>query len=198
MTQKIIEWESSATIQQNLVPWYCFAWNTSSSQQPMKVIPSHVASQDQRINQPMYAFLSRIAFGQVIFPSWSFPRCSWKYLPRQWKPKSERLSKVLVMMVVPQHPRQIIAGWVYATQIRVANDPIIKQNTLQPRNNGWGFSIWPFWLTWSSVRKEGDRRPGMKSGWVTCKGTVWVSRLSLRAHNSATACSFQRSQNTWI
>lgn len=70
----------------------------------------------------------------------------------------------------------------YAAQIRAANDPIIKRNTLQPRNNGWGFNIWPLWLTWSSVRKEGDKRPGMKSVWVTCKGFVSVSRLSLRAY----------------
>lgn len=33
-----------------------------------------------------------------FFSSWS-PRCVWKYLPRQWKPKSERLSKVLVMIL---------------------------------------------------------------------------------------------------
>lgn len=28
-----------------------------------------------------------------------------------------------------------------------------------PRHSGWGFNICPRWLTWSSVRSEGDKRP---------------------------------------
>lgn len=97
----------------NFGPLVIFASTTSSSFQPLmrsgplgfweqaigQVIttnePWRAHHRIKGINQPMSMSLCFYWF----FSSWS-PRCVWKNLPRQWKPK--RLSKVLVMMVVRQ------------------------------------------------------------------------------------------------